>query len=279
MLFKSRQPAIHLKSPEELEGMRRAGRLASQCLQELTQQVRPGMTTQDLDDLQMEFARKHNARPAPLHYKGFPKSLCTSVNEVICHGIPSDKVVLKEGDIIGVDVTLVVDGFYGDNAATIPVGAISPNAQQLLYVALQSLKRGVEAVKAGNRVGDIGAAIQRYAERFKYGVVQDFVGHGIGRKFHEEPQIPHVGTARTGLRLRPNMTFTIEPMINEGTWQLKVLQDDWTAVTLDGKLSAQFEHTLCVTEEGAELLTVQNDTGAWEPPGRFEILPPEGFTE
>jgi methionyl aminopeptidase len=279
MLFKTRQPTVHIKSAEELEGMRRAGRLASLCLQELTQQVRPGMTTQDLDDLQMEFARKHNARPAPLNYKGFPKSLCTSINEVICHGIPSESAILKEGDIIGVDVTLVVDGFYGDNAATVPVGNISPDAQRLLHITLESLRRAIEIVKAGNRVGDIGATIQRYAERHGFGVVQDFVGHGIGRKFHEEPQIPHTGTARTGLRLRPNMTFTIEPMINEGTWQLKVLKDGWTAVTLDGKLSAQFEHTICVTEEGAELLTVQNDTGAWEPPGRFEISPPEGFVE
>jgi methionyl aminopeptidase len=227
----------------------------------------------------MAFAAKHNATPAPLNYKGFPKSLCTSINQVICHGIPSPDVILKEGDIIGVDVTLIVDGFYGDNAATIPVGQISPEAHHLLYVTLESLRRGIEAVAAGRHVGDIGAAIQRWAERFEYGVVQDFVGHGIGLKFHEEPQIPHVGKARSGPRLRPNMTFTIEPMINQGTWQLKILPDDWTAVTLDGKLSAQFEHTLAVTEQGAELLTVQNSTGEWEPPGRFEIPKPPGFVD
>ncbi|MEC9396678.1 MAG: type I methionyl aminopeptidase [Myxococcota bacterium] len=280
MLFQKKRPLIQIKTAEEIEGMRRAGKLASQCLEHITKSVEPGMSTQDIDDLQMAFAKKHGATPAPLNYKGFPKSICTSINEVICHGIPDSKVILEEGDIIGVDVTLIVDGFYGDNASTIPVGEISPDAQKLLWHTLESLRRAIDIVKPGKRLGDIGHTIQSYAEKkLGYGVVRDFVGHGIGKHFHEEPQVPHVGKARTGVRLRPNMTFTIEPMINEGTYRLKVLEDDWTAVTLDGKLSAQYEHTIAVTEEGYEIMTVQNDDGSWEPPGRFEIAKPEGIEE
>ena len=275
MLFPKRRPSIQLKSPEEIEGMRRAGRLASRCLEHIVHQIEPGMTTQDLDDMQMAFAEEHGARPAPLHYKGFPKSICTSINEVICHGIPSQDVVLREGDIIGVDVTLVVDGFHGDNATTIPVGEVDEEAQRLMYVTLHSLKQAIEkvarAAARGSRLGD-PVPTPRGATRF--GVVRDFVGHGIGRSFHEEPQVPHVGKPRTGTRLRPNMTFTIEPMVNEGTWKLKVLDDGWTAITLDGKRSAQYEHTIAVTEEGFEIMTVQNDDGTWEPPGRFEIAEP-----
>jgi len=274
MLLHKRKRHIQIKTEEELEGMRRAGRLASECLHWITQQVEPGMTTQDIDDLQMQFADEHNARPAPLNYKGFPKSICTSINEVVCHGIPSSGVILEEGDIVGIDVTLVLDGFFGDNAATIPVGEVSEEAARLMWTTLESLKRGVEAVRAGKRLGDIGWAIQSYAEKEGYGVVRDFVGHGIGRKFHEEPQVAHVGKQRTGLRMRPGMTFTIEPMINEGTWRVKVLEDDWTAVTTDGGLSAQYEHTIAVTPDGVEIMTVQNDDGSWEPPGRVELPEP-----
>ena len=253
MLFQKKRPLIQIKSAEEIEGMRRAGRLASQCLEHITKSVEPGMSTQDIDDLQMAFAKKHGATPAPLNYKGFPKSICTSINEVICHGIPDKKVILKEGDIIGIDVTLIVDGFYGDNASTIPVGEVSEDAQRLMWHTLESLRRAIKVVKPGARLGDIGHRIQAYAERqLDYGVVRDFVGHGIGKHFHEEPQVPHVGKRGTGVRLRPNMTFTIEPMINEGTYRLKVLEDDWTAVTLDGKLSAQYEHTIAVTDGEAE---------------------------
>jgi len=256
--------------------MRRAGRLASQCLEHITKQVEPGMTTQDIDDLQMAFAKKHNATPAPLNYKGFPKSICTSINEVICHGIPDKKIILKEGDIVGIDVTLIVDGFYGDNASTIPVGQVSDEAQRLMHITLESLRKAIEGVKPGKRLGDIGHIIQSFAEKnHGYGVVRDFVGHGIGRHFHEEPQVSHVGKPRTGVRLRPNMTFTIEPMINQGTWRCKVLEDGWTAVAQDGGLSAQYEHTIAVTQDGFEIMTVQNDTGAWEPPGRFEIVNPD----
>ena len=266
MLFQKKRPLIQIKTAEEIEGMRRAGRLASQCLEHITKSVEPGMSTQDIDDLQMAFAKKHGATPAPLDYKGFPKSICTSINEVICHGIPDSKVILEEGDIIGVDVTLIVDGFYGDNASTIPVGEISPDAQKLLWHTLESLRRAIDIVKPGKRLGDIGHTIQSYAEKkLGYGVVRDFVGHGIGKHFHEEPQVPHVGKARTGVRLRPNMTFTIEPMINEGTYRLKVLEDDWTAVTLDGKLSAQYEHTVGVTADGCEIFTLS--PGGLDKPG------------
>lgn len=275
MLFAKKRPMLKLKSPQDLDGMRRAGKLASRCLEHITQQLKPGMSTQDIDDLQMAFAKEHNATPAPLNYKGFPKSICTSINEVVCHGIPTKKRILKSGDIIGVDVTLILDGYYGDNATTIPLGEVNEETRALLWHTLESLRLAIEVVKPGKRLGDIGHAIQSYAERkHGYGVVRDFVGHGIGKHFHEEPQVSHVGKPRTGLRLRPNMTFTIEPMINQGTYKLKVLEDGWTAVTLDGLPSAQYEHTIAVTEDGYEILTVQNAEGTWEPPGRFEILKP-----
>lgn len=270
MLFQAR-PAIHLKSRDEIEGMQRAGRLAAQCLQHLCEQTRPGMSTEDLHDLQMAFARKHNAIPAPLNYKGFPKSVCTSVNEVVCHGIPNRRQILKEGDIIGIDVTLIVDGFYGDNAATIPVGAISESTNHLLHVTLETLRLGIAQAMRGKRLGDVGHAIQSFAEKRGYSVVEDFVGHGIGRQFHEPPQVNHTGEPGRGTELRSGMTFTIEPMINEGVYQCRVLRDGWTAVTADGKLSAQFEHTIAVTDDGPLILTVQNDTGAWEPPGRVTL--------
>ena len=264
---------IKLKSQDELKGMRRAGRLASECLQHIIEQVAPGMSTQDIDDLQMAFARKHNVRPAPLHYRGFPKSICTSINEVICHGIPDKNAILKDGDIVGVDVTLIVDGYYGDNAATIPVGMPSPAARELMATTLESLRLAIAVVKPDSRLGDIGHAIQSYVEPLGFSVVRDFVGHGIGRSFHEEPQVPHHGRPNRGPRLRAGMTFTIEPMINEGVYRTRMLDDGWTAVTADGKLSAQYEHTIAVTPAGVEILTVQNSTGSWEPPGRCVIDP------
>jgi len=268
---KSAQQTI-IKSKGELDAMRAAGRLASECLEHILGHVRPGVTTQELDDLQMAFAAKHGVRPAPLNYKGFPKSICTSINEVICHGIPSAKRVLREGDIVGVDVTLVVDGFYGDNAATVPVGGVAEETARLLEASLASLRAGIMAVREGARLGDIGHAIQSCVEPQGFSVVRDFVGHGIGRRFHEPPQVAHHGQAGRGQRLRAGMTFTVEPMINAGTYHCRVLDDGWTAVTQDGKLSAQFEHTIAVTETGAEILTVQNGTGAWENPGRC-VLP------
>jgi methionyl aminopeptidase len=271
MMLHRRRQNIQIKTKDELEGMRKAGRLASECLQWITSQIEPGMNTQDIDDLQVQFVEKHGVRAAPLNYRGFPKSICTSINEVICHGIPTTEDVLEEGDIVGVDVTLIVDGFHGDNAATVPVGQVSPEADALMRATLEALRRGIAVVKPGKRLGDIGHAIQSFAQRQGYGVVEDFVGHGIGRKFHEEPQVQHVGKPRTGVRLRPGMTFTIEPMINQGEPGTRVLADGWTAVTTDGGLSAQYEHTIAVTPDGYEILTMQNGEGLWEPPGRAEI--------
>lgn len=268
MLYRARQQGPQLKSTGELQKMRNAGRLASECLQWLLEHVEPGISTQDIDDLQMDFAKRHGATPAPLNYKGFPKSVCTSINEVICHGIPSKKDVLAEGDIIGVDVTLIVDGFYGDNAATVPVGEVTPETKKFLEVTLECLRRGIEAAGPSSKLGDIGHAIQSYAEPRGYSVVRDFVGHGIGRSFHEPPQVCHYGRPGKGMRLRPGMTFTIEPMINVGVYDCHVLDDGWTAVTADGELSAQFEHTIAITNDGVEILTVQNGDGSWEPPGR-----------
>ena len=267
MLYRPKPPVPRLKTPDELAKMRVAGRLAAECLQWICDQVRPGMSTQDIDDLQVAFVRKHGCKAAPLNYKGFPKSICTSINEVICHGIPNKRAVLKSGDIIGVDVTLIVDGYYGDNAATIAVGEVSDTARALLDATLESLRAAIEVVRAGATLGDIGHAIQQVAEPRGFSVVEDFVGHGIGREFHEPPQVSHVGEPGKGLILRPGMTFTIEPMINEGVAGTRVLGDGWTAVTVDRKLSAQFEHTIAVTADGCEILTCQNDAGTWEPPG------------
>ncbi len=277
MLFSSSgRGSIQVKNEATLVSMRAAGRLASECLAWILPQVAPGMCTLDVDDLQMQFARKHGVAPAPLGYKGFPRSICTSINDVICHGIPSKDVVLREGDIIGIDVTLIVDGMHGDNAATIPVGEVEDHVMKLLVTTLESQRSGVEAVRPGARVGDIGAAIQDTVEPHGFTVVRDFVGHGIGKRFHEEPQIPHYGTAGRGFRLCERMTFTIEPMINEGVPDAVVQDDGWTALTLDGSLSAQYEHTLEVTPDGVRVLTVQNDAGRWEPPGRWY---PPGWPE
>ncbi|MDH3520536.1 MAG: type I methionyl aminopeptidase [Myxococcales bacterium] len=274
MLVSSRANAVQIKNESNLEAMRRAGRLASECLAWIVEQVEPGMTTLDIDDLQMGFARDRGVKPAPLGYRGFPRSICTSVNEVICHGIPDRNVTLREGDIVGIDVTLIVEGFHGDTAATIAVGQVSEEVAHLLCVTLQAQRRGVEAVRPGARLGDIGAAIQSTVEPEGFSVVRDFVGHGIGRRFHEDPQVPHYGESGRGLRLRPGMTFTVEPMINVGVPDVEILEDGWTAVTGDRQLSAQYEHTLEVTADGVRILTVQNDAGDWEPPGGWW---PPGF--
>lgn len=266
-MLSSQRPRIILKSEKDIQGMRIAGRKAAECLKWLVAQTQPGMTTLDIDALQREFAAREGVKCAQLNYNGFPATVCTSVNEVICHGIPSKKTVLREGDVIGIDVTLIVDGYYGDTCSSTPVGAISDEAMRLLVVTAEATRLGIEASKAGNHLGDIGAAIQRVAEPRGFSVVRDFVGHGIGRRFHEEPQVLHYGVAGRGTPLRAGMTFTVEPMINEGTWRCKVLPDGWTAVTLDGKRSAQFEHTIAVTENGVEILTCLNDEGAWEVPG------------
>ncbi len=247
---------ITLLSGRELDKMRRAGQLAAQLLDYLEPMVKPGVTTLELNDAAEEWTQKHGAKSAPLGYKGFPKSICTSVNQVVCHGIPNSKQVLKDGDIINIDVTPILDGYHGDTSKTFLVGQPSAKARKLVEVTQECCRRGIQAVRPEGRVGDIGAAIQEYAEAEGFSVVRDFVGHGINHIFHTAPMIPHYGRRDTGKRLRPGMVFTIEPMINEGTWEVKVLEDGWTAVTRDRKLSAQFEHTVAVTEDGVEILTL-----------------------
>ncbi|NEP07493.1 MULTISPECIES: type I methionyl aminopeptidase [Okeania] len=246
---------IVLLSKREIEKMRRAGRLAAELLHHLEPLVKPGVSTLELDEEAERWTQAHGARSAPLGYHGFPKSICTSINEVVCHGIPNKKQILKEGDIINIDVTPILDGYHGDTSKTFFVGEPSPLAKKLVEVTEKSMYLGIAEVKPGNKIGDIGAAIQEYAEAEGFSVVRDFVGHGVSNIFHTAPQIPHYGTRGKGKKLRAGMVFTIEPMINEGTWEAKVLDDGWTAITKDGKLSAQFEHTVAVTETGVEILT------------------------
>jgi methionyl aminopeptidase len=245
---------IVIKTPAQIEAMRPACRLAAQTLEETAKILRAGITTDDINAFVHDYTVKHGAVPAPLNYRGFPKSVCTSVNEVICHGIPG-KRKLKDGDIINVDITSILNGWHGDVSATFYIGEPSEETRRLVKVAKKCLELGIAAVRPGARLGDIGAAIQWYAEPNGCSVVRDFVGHGIGERFHEAPQVTHFGQAGRGQRLRQGMVFTVEPMINQGGWQLHTLADGWTAVTDDGKLSAQFEHTIAVTKEGAEILT------------------------
>lgn len=247
---------IVLKSDNEIDAMRKSGHLSWQLLEEIAPQIKPGISTQEIDDFVVGFVKKHNVIAAPLNYKGFPKSVCTSVNEVICHGIPNKKHLLKDGDIINVDVTLIVDGFHGDTSRTFLVGNVSDQARKLVDCARDAMNLGIAAVADGCRVGDIGHAIQSHAERLGYGVVRDFVGHGIGRTFHEDPKIAHYGARGKGLRLTKGMVFTVEPMINERDWRCRILKDEWTAVTVDGGWSAQFEHTVAIRNDGrVEILT------------------------
>lgn len=254
------QDVITLLSRRELDKMRQSGKLAASLLDYLEPMVKPGVSTLELNDAAEAWTQEHGAKSAPLGYAGtvmpFPKSICTSVNEVVCHGIPSADQILRSGDIINIDVTPILDGYHGDTSRTFFVGEPSPLARQLVEVTEESMWRGISAVKPGARVGDIGAAIQAYAEAEGFSVVRDFVGHGVHRVFHTAPQIPHYGTAGKGKKLRKGMVFTIEPMINVGTYEVEVLADGWTAVTADRKLSAQFEHTIAVTQDGVEVLTL-----------------------
>jgi methionyl aminopeptidase len=245
---------IRLKTPEEIGGIRKAGRLVMDTHAMVAEHLKPGIRTDDLNDLVHRFTLKHGGIPAPLNYRGFPKSVCISPNEVICHGIPGDRV-LVDGDIVNVDITTILEGYYADANYTYFVGKPSSEALRLVGVTLESLRRGLEMVKPGNTTGDIGWAIQRYAEGQGCSVVREFVGHGVGLDFHEAPQILHFGKKGTGIPLVPGMTFTVEPMINLGKKELYVLEDKWTAVTRDKSLSAQFEQTIVVTETGYESLT------------------------
>ncbi len=262
MKFKSDNfKGLTLLSSREIEAMRPACRLSSELLDYLAPMVKPGISTLELNDAAEEWTRQQGATSAPLGYPGaegamdFPKSICTSVNEVVCHGIPSKKEILQEGDIINIDVTPLYQGYHGDSSRTFLVGEVAPEARRLVEVTERALWVGIEAVKIGGRVGDIGAAIQAYAEGEGFSVVRDFVGHGVHRTFHAEPQIPHYGVSGKGKKIRAGMVFTIEPMLNEGTYKVELLDDQWTAVTQDGQRSAQFEHTLAVTKSGVEVLT------------------------
>jgi methionyl aminopeptidase len=235
-------------------GMRKAGRLTAEALDLLVPAVQPGVTTAALDRLAYEFARDHGAIPATLFYKGYRHSTCTSINHVVCHGIPDERP-LREGDIVNIDITLIVDGWYGDSSRMYPVGEISRKAERLIEVTYESLAAGIAAAKPGGTTGDIGAAIQAHAEAERTSVVRDFVGHGVGQLFHDEPNIMHFGTPGTGVELKPGMIFTIEPMINLGRPHVKILADGWTAVTRDRTLSAQAEHSVGITATGVELFT------------------------
>jgi len=254
----SRNP-VTVKNPAEIEKMRVAGALASEVLQMIESYVVPDVTTVELDRICHEYMVNHQrAIPAPLNYHGFPKSICTSVNHVVCHGIPGEKR-LKHSDILNIDITVIKDGFHGDTSKMFLVGEPSVRAKRLVQVAYECLCIGIKTVRPGARLGDIGAAIQRHAESNSFSVVREYCGHGIGRIFHEEPQVLHYGTAGTGMALEAGMTFTIEPMINAGKRHVKLLPDNWTVVTKDRSLSAQWEHTILVTDTGYDVLTVRPD--------------------
>jgi methionyl aminopeptidase len=279
---------IQIKSQEEIARMRESGRIAAAALDMLSEYIKPGITTEEINELCFDFALSHDCYPSPLFYgknPPFPKSLCTSINEVICHGIPSKKRKLQDGDIVNLDVTVYKGdftaedirkhlsrkksdyfpyahrGYHGDTNRTFIVGDAPDEVKKLVEVTYECMMRGIQTVKPGSRLGDIGHAIQSHAEAHGYSVVRDFTGHGIGRGFHEDPQVRHYGLANTGAMLRKGMTFTVEPMINMGTYHSELLGDGWTAVTRDGSLSAQFEHTLLVTDDGFEIFTLSPATG------------------
>lgn len=246
---------VKIKTAEEIEAMRPACRHAADTLVMIEPYIKPGISTDEINDLVHEFTIKADGIPAPLNYHGFPKSVCTSINHVVCHGIPGQKK-LKDGDIVNVDVTTILNGWYGDTSKTFFVGTPKVRAQKVVAVAKRALEIGIETVRPGATLGDIGHAIQTYAEGQKCSIVREYCGHGIGRVFHEEPQVLHYGKAGAGLKLKAGMVFTIEPMVNIGKAGVKVLADNWTVVTRDKSLTAQFEHTLAVTETGCEILTL-----------------------
>ena len=255
---------IKLYGADAFAGMRKAGRLVAECLDAVTPLVKPGAPTDDIDRFVFEFSMDHGALPATLMYRGYEKSTCTSINHVVCHGIPNDKP-LKDGDIVNIDVTLILDGWHGDSSRMYQVGAIPRRAERLIEVTHEAMMRGIGVVRPGATTGDIGAAIQTYVEAQHMSVVRDFCGHGLGQLFHDEPNIIHVGRPGEGTVLKPGMLFTVEPMINLGRPHVKVLSDGWTAVTRDRSLSAQFEHTVGVTKDGVEIFTL-SPKGLHKPP-------------
>ena len=251
---------VDIKSKVDIEKMRVAGKLASEVLEMIGQYVKPGVSTEELDQICHDYiVKEQNAIPAPLNYKGFPKSICTSVNHQVCHGIPSDDKILKESDIINIDVTVIKEGFHGDTSKMYHVGKPSILAERLCKVTQECMYQAISIVKPGLHIGNIGAVIQKHAYDNNFSVVKDYCGHGIGKNFHESPQILHYGIKNTGIRLEEGMTFTIEPMINSGKYKTKLLNDGWTVVTQDHSLSAQWEHTILVTSNGYEILTLRDE--------------------
>ena len=252
---------IHLKSPAEIDKMRVAGRLAAEVLEMIGEHVKPGVSTGELDRIcHRHIVDRQDAIPAPLNYKGFPKSICTSVNHVVCHGIPSDGKILKSGDILNIDITVIKDGFHGDTSKMFLVGKAKEHARRLVQVTRECLFKGIEAARPGNRLGDIGHVIQQHGEANHYGIVREYCGHGIGLGFHEDPQVLHYGAPGTGIELRPGMTFTIEPMLNAGTRHTRLSgKDGWTVTTRDRRLSAQWEHTIAILDDGCEVLTLREE--------------------
>ncbi|WP_312693905.1 type I methionyl aminopeptidase [Caproiciproducens sp.] len=247
---------IVLKTSRELKFMREAGRVSSRALKLAGEMVEPGVSTWEIDRAVRRYIEEQGAKPTFLGYGGFPASACISVNDVVIHGIPHKGKIIKQGDIVSIDIGATFEGFVGDNAWTFPCGEVSPQAQSLMDATRESLFEGIKAATAGNRIGDVGSAVQRYAEARGYSVVRDFVGHGVGAKMHEDPSVPNYGTPGRGVRLLPGMTIAIEPMINQGVKEVKTLADGWTTVTADGKLSAHFEHSVAITPEGPVILTL-----------------------
>jgi methionyl aminopeptidase len=256
--------AITFYGPDAFEGMRKAGRLAAECLDSLYDLVKPGVSTQTIDDFIFDFGISHGAIPATLNYRGYRKSSCTSINHVVCHGIPSEKP-LRDGDIVNIDVTFLLDGWHGDSSRMYAAGELKRAAERLIEVTYECLMRGVAAIQPGGRMGDIGYAIQSYAESQRCSVVRDFCGHGVGRAFHEPPNVLHYGQMGEGQEIKPGMIFTVEPMINIGRPHVKLLSDGWTAVTRDRSLSAQFEHTVGITQTGVEIFTLSPSGQSWLP--------------
>jgi methionyl aminopeptidase len=247
---------IGLKTVAEIEQMRESGRIVAQAIEAMAEAVAPGVTTAELDAIAVDIVANAGATASFLNYRGYPASTCLSINEEVIHGIPSSKRVLKEGDIIDLDIGVCLNGWHADSALTVPVGSISTDLQRLLAVTKECLAQGIAKARPGNRLGDIGFVVQRYAESNRYGVVREMVGHGIGRALHEEPSVPNYGKPKTGYKIEPGMTFCIEPMINLGTHKVITLDDGWTIVTTDGKPSAHFEHTIAITDSGPILLTI-----------------------
>jgi methionyl aminopeptidase len=246
---------VEIHGPDAFAAMRKSGRLTAEILDYITPFVKPGVTTGEIDQLCHEYHRAHNAIPGPLNYRGYPKSICTSINHVVCHGIPGDKV-LQDGDIVNIDVSPILDGWFGDSSRMFFVGDVKIKARRLVEHTYHAMMRGIKAIKPGATLGDIGHAIQSYAEGHRYSIVRDFCGHGIGRIFHQAPNVMHFGEPGEGMILEPGMIFTVEPMVNAGRYETKILDDGWTAVTRDKSLSAQFEHTVGVTETGFEIFTL-----------------------